>query len=120
MVNINPLHTAHELETQLKDAGAEARSTGSPKLQCRADLACAGKLDEAESAAQEILVRYPEVQDGYGRLGMVYEARGHKKQETGIPGYPVRAQTFRAVRPRARRHLPAADVGIEPRAVEDS
>ncbi len=38
-----------------------------------------GKLDEAERAAREFLERYPEVHDGYDRLGMVYEARGEKK-----------------------------------------
>jgi tetratricopeptide (TPR) repeat protein len=40
------------------------------------DLVHAGKLDEAEGAARELLVRYPEVPDGHERLGMVYEARG--------------------------------------------
>ena len=40
------------------------------------DLVRAGKLDEAERAARELLVRYPEVHDGHDRLGMVYEARG--------------------------------------------
>jgi tetratricopeptide (TPR) repeat protein len=44
------------------------------------DLVRAGKLDEAERAARELLVRFPEVHDGYDRLGMVYEARGQKKQ----------------------------------------
>jgi predicted Zn-dependent protease len=40
----------------------------------------AGKLDEAERAARDLLVRFPEVHDGYDRLGMVYEARGDHKQ----------------------------------------
>lgn len=40
----------------------------------------AGKLDEAEKAARELLVRYPEVHDGYDRLGQVYEARGQNKE----------------------------------------
>ena len=40
----------------------------------------AGKLDEAEHAARDLLVRFPEVHDGYDRLGMVYEARGDNKQ----------------------------------------
>lgn len=44
------------------------------------DLIAAGKLDEAEQAARELLVRYPEVHDGYDRLGMVCEARGQNKQ----------------------------------------
>jgi hypothetical protein len=38
-----------------------------------------GKLDEAELAAQDFLVRFPEVHDGYDRLGMVAEARGDNK-----------------------------------------
>jgi tetratricopeptide (TPR) repeat protein len=44
------------------------------------DMVHAGKLDEAEAAARELIVRFPEVHDGYDRLGMVYEARGDKKQ----------------------------------------
>jgi hypothetical protein len=39
----------------------------------------AGQLDEAEVAAHELLVRFPEVHDGYDRLGMVAEARGDNK-----------------------------------------
>ena len=44
------------------------------------DLIHAGRLDEAEAAARELLARYPEVFDGLERLGMVYEARGDRKQ----------------------------------------
>jgi tetratricopeptide (TPR) repeat protein len=44
------------------------------------DLVHAGKLDEAEHAARDLLVRFPDVHDGYDRLGMVYEARGDNKQ----------------------------------------
>jgi tetratricopeptide (TPR) repeat protein len=40
----------------------------------------AGQLDEAESAARDLLARFPDVHDGYDRLGMVYEARGQNKQ----------------------------------------
>jgi tetratricopeptide (TPR) repeat protein len=40
------------------------------------DLVRAGKLDEAEQTARDLLVRFPEVHDGYDRLGMVHEARG--------------------------------------------
>lgn len=43
------------------------------------DLVHEGKLDEAERGAREFLVRYPDVHDGYDRLGMVYEARGDKR-----------------------------------------
>ena len=44
------------------------------------DLIQAGKLDEAEHAARDLLLRYPEVHDGYDRLGMVYEARGQPRE----------------------------------------
>jgi tetratricopeptide (TPR) repeat protein len=44
------------------------------------DLVDAGKLDEAEQAARDLLERFPEVHDGYDRLAMVYEARGDHKQ----------------------------------------
>jgi len=35
-----------------------------------------GKLDEAEVAARALLAQYPDVHDGWDRLGMVHEARG--------------------------------------------
>lgn len=44
------------------------------------DMVHAGNLDEAEAAARDLLVRYPDVHDGYDRLGMVYEARGDHKR----------------------------------------
>ena len=43
------------------------------------DLVHVGKLDEAEHAARDLIVRFPEVHDGYDRLGMVHEARGEKR-----------------------------------------
>jgi tetratricopeptide (TPR) repeat protein len=44
------------------------------------DLIHAGRLDEAEQAARDLLVRYPEVPDGHDRLGMVYQARGQNRE----------------------------------------
>ena len=44
------------------------------------DLVHAGKLDEAEKAAHDLLIRFPDVHDGYDRLGMVCEARGDHRQ----------------------------------------
>src|SRR3990167_7949654 len=44
------------------------------------DLVHAGRLDEAEQAARDLLARYPEVHDGYDRLGMVHEARGQFRE----------------------------------------
>ena len=39
-----------------------------------------GQLDEAESAARHLLERYPEVPDGWDRLGMVHEKRGENRE----------------------------------------
>ena len=44
------------------------------------DLIRAGKLDYAEAAARDLLVRYPEVPDGWDRLGMVHEKRGENRE----------------------------------------
>ncbi len=44
------------------------------------DLIEDGRLDEAEAAARELLVRWPQVHDGHHRLGMVYEARGLSRE----------------------------------------
>lgn len=44
------------------------------------ELIRAGKLDEAERAAHDLLERFPDVHDGYDRLGMVCEARGENRQ----------------------------------------
>jgi tetratricopeptide (TPR) repeat protein len=40
----------------------------------------AGKLDNAEHAAQAIVERWPDIYDGYDCLGMVCHARGDKQQ----------------------------------------
>jgi tetratricopeptide (TPR) repeat protein len=44
------------------------------------DLLNEGKLDEAEQLARDLLKRFPDVHDGWDRLGMVYEARGDNRQ----------------------------------------
>jgi tetratricopeptide (TPR) repeat protein len=40
----------------------------------------AGKFDEAERAAHDLLQRFPDVPDGYARLGLIYEVRGENRQ----------------------------------------
>ena len=35
-----------------------------------------GHLDEAEEGAKQLLIDYPELPDGFDRLGLVYEKRG--------------------------------------------
>ena len=64
----------------------------------------AGRLDEAETAAHELLAQFPEVHDGYDRLGMVYEARGDKK---------AAADYYRKVIAFVRAHPDQYDPGFE-------
>jgi tetratricopeptide (TPR) repeat protein len=84
---------AAEAAAQIAEAAAKTRRHAEATLQTlehERDLADdsnavialvkAGKLDDAEQAARELLVNYPEVHDGYDRLGMVYEARGQKRE----------------------------------------
>jgi tetratricopeptide (TPR) repeat protein len=68
------------------------------------DLVHAGKLDAAEQAARDLLVRYPEVHDGYDRLGMVYQARGENQQA---------AQCYRKVIEFVRAHPENYDPDFE-------
>jgi tetratricopeptide (TPR) repeat protein len=44
------------------------------------ELLHAGKLDEAERIAHELLERFPDVHDGWDRLGMVHQARGENEK----------------------------------------
>ena len=69
-----------------------------------ADLVRAGKLDEAEQAARDLQVRFPEVHDGYDRLGMVHEARGENRQA---------ADCYRKVIALVREHPDDYDPGFE-------
>lgn len=39
-----------------------------------------GKLDEAERAAHDLLKRFPNVCDGYARLGLIHELRGDSRK----------------------------------------
>lgn len=44
------------------------------------DLVDAGRLDDAEAAAHDLLKRFPGVHDGYARLGLIHEIRGNTEQ----------------------------------------
>jgi tetratricopeptide (TPR) repeat protein len=44
------------------------------------DLIHAGELDAAEHAAHDLLACFPDVHDGYDRLGMICEARGDHRR----------------------------------------
>ena len=70
-------YQAELLEVQATLREAQALDAASNAV---VDLVHAGRLDEAEQAARELLVRYPEVHDGYDRLGMVHEARGQFRE----------------------------------------
>lgn len=68
---------AVSLHTGFRDDCYDAMAAASNAV---LDLVEAGKLDEAERAAHDLLERFPDVHDGYARLGLVYEARGDNLQ----------------------------------------
>ena len=52
------------------------------------DLVHEGRLDEAEQAARDLIVRFPDAHDGWDRLGMVYEARANTARQPIATGKP--------------------------------
>ena len=68
------------------------------------DMVQAGNLDAAEQAAHDLLARFPDVHDGYDRLGMVCEARGDHRQA---------ADYYRKVIDVIRSHPDAYDPAFE-------
>jgi tetratricopeptide (TPR) repeat protein len=66
-------------------------------------LVAAARLDEAEAAARDLLVRFPDVHDGWDRLGMVHEARGNSRQA---------ADCYRKVIDFIRQHPDDHDTGM--------
>jgi hypothetical protein len=59
--------------------------------------------DEAEAAGLDLLLRFPDVHDGWDRLGMVHEARGDSRQA---------ADYYRKVIDFIRQHPDRYDAGI--------
>ena len=66
-------------------------------------LVHAAKLDEAEVAARDLLLRFSDVHDGWDRLGMVHEARGNSRQA---------ADCYRKVIDFVRHHPDRYDAGM--------
>ena len=66
-------------------------------------LVAAAKLDEAEVAARDLLVRFPDVHDGWDRLGMVHQARGDSR---------LAADCYRKVIDFIRQHPDDYDAGM--------
>lgn len=95
-----------ERQTRLKERQAQLEHDDELARASNAviDLLEASKVDEAEQAARELLVRFPDVHDGYDRLGMVYEARGDHK---------AAADCYRKVIGFVRAHPELYDPGFE-------
>ena len=79
------------------------------------DLIHAGRFDEAEHAAQDLLARYPEVHDGLERLAMVAAARGDRARAAE---YYRKAADF--VHARAGWYDPEMETYLRERATEFS
>jgi len=77
------------------------------------DLMDAGRLDEAEHAAEALLARYPNVHDGLERLAMVAVARGDRPRAAE---YYRQAADF--VHAHAAQYGPEMEVYLRARATE--
>jgi hypothetical protein len=73
------------------------------------DLVRAGKLDEAERAARDLLERFPYVHDGWDRLGML---RGQRRQSKRPPTATARSS------PSSRAHPGDHDDDFEDKFVK--
>ncbi len=69
-------HLPHHHPGLCKDCNGEIDAAANAVIA----LIDAGKLDDAEHAAQALVERWPDVHDGYDCLGMVHQARGDKSQ----------------------------------------
>jgi tetratricopeptide (TPR) repeat protein len=69
---LDRFHEAADADEELQELTAASNAAVA--------LVKAGKLEEAEAAARDLLERFPHVHDGWDRLGMVHEARGENKQ----------------------------------------
>src|ERR1700681_3897784 len=96
----------HEVKAAIAASLSGAADTEEDELtiasNAAAELVRAGKLDEAEQAARDLLVRFPDVHDGYDRLGMVYEARGRQPAGRRLLSQGDRIHQGAPRRPRAR------------------
>lgn len=77
------------------------------------DLIDAGRLDEAEQAAHDLLERYPEVHDGLERVAMVAAARGDRARAAE---YYRKAADFVQARP--EWYDPEMEVYLRARATD--
>lgn len=81
---LEQVRATERLDSQAKWLASEAALEHAQALDAASnavvDLVHAARLDEAEQAARALLARYPEVHDGYDRLGMVHEARGQLRE----------------------------------------
>ncbi len=79
------------------------------------DLIDAGRLDEAEHAAQHLLEHYPDVHDGLERLAMVAAARGDRPR--AVEYYRMAADFVHA---HADQYGPEMEIYLRGRATEFS
>ena len=77
------------------------------------DLIDAGRLEEAEQGATDLLEKYPEVHDGLERLAMVYAARGDRPRAAA---YYRKAADF--VHDRADQYDPGMEIYLRKKVTE--
>ena len=98
IVDVNIVNRFDEFDTD--DAEDELTANSNAAV----DLVDEGRLDEAEQVARHLLERFPDVHDGWDRLGMVYQARGDNQKA---------ADCYRKVIEVIRAHPENYDPGFE-------
>jgi tetratricopeptide (TPR) repeat protein len=105
---------AREQETSATYAAIDADYDGLDEASNRViDLIDAGRLDEAEQGARDLLEKYPNVHDGLERLAMVYAARGDRPRAAE---YYRKAAEF--VHGRADQYGPKMEIYLRKKVVE--
>jgi tetratricopeptide (TPR) repeat protein len=89
-----------EFDADIDDAEDELTANSDAAV----DLIDEGRLDEAEQVARNLIERFPDVHDGWDRLGMVHQARGDNQ---------MAADCYRKVIEVIRAHPENYDTGFE-------
>ena len=100
IVDVDIVNSFDEFDSDTDDAEDELTANSNAAV----DLVDEGRLDEAEQVARHLLERFPDMHDGWDRLGIVYQARGDNQKA---------ADCYRKVVEVIRAHPENYDPGFE-------
>jgi tetratricopeptide (TPR) repeat protein len=100
LIDVDIVNSFDEFDIDTDDAEDELTANSNAAV----DLFDESRLDEAEQVARHLLERFPDMHDGWDRLGMVYQARGDNQEV---------ADCYRKVIEVIRAHPENYDPGFE-------